>query len=229
VKFRIQFSPALIAALLCAAGWYAFWLFTGQPVVPVSVEPIPVPAVSYLPGGSEAVRAVLSPTLFALPSEQGFSHGFPEGQVDLRLTLEKPPQPARFLSRQTAASPVVDTAGLLEGMSLPPGRLPVPDAFPAVQPVRITESVQLYFSPELKARITVTPQLNLSPTNLSAQIRVNLNVRRDGTVGRVLFDTPLENPALLRALLRLRFEPSEKETESWLDIRFTPVNGEKSS
>lgn len=228
MKFRLQLSPALIAALLCAAGWYAFWFFTGQPAAPAVVKPSPVPVVSYLPGGSEAVRAVLSPTLFALPSDQGFSRGFPENRIDLRLTLEKPQQPARFLPRRPAAAPAVDAARLLAGMGLPPGRLPIPEALPAVQLPRTTERVQLFLSPELKVRAGTAPQLDLSSTNLPGQIRANLNVRTDGTVSRVLFDTPLESPALLRALLRLRFTPSEKETDGWLDIRFTPANGETS-
>jgi hypothetical protein len=225
VNFRIQLSPALIAALLCAAGWYAFWLFTGQPAAPAPVEPAPVPQVRYLPGGGEAVRAVLSPTLFALPSDQGFSRGIPEDRIDLRLTLEKPQQPARFLPRPLSAAPVVDAAGLLAGLGLPPGPLSVPEAFPAIPPPRTTERIQLFLSPELKARAATAPQLDLSSPGQSGQVRANLSVRTDGTVSRVLFDTPLEDPALLRALLRLRFTPSEKETDGWLDIRFTPASG----
>lgn len=218
---RVQFTPAFTAALLCAAGWFAFWMlaFRPGPLCPVSTTQHP--ELTRLVTDDETLRKLKAPTLFALPSGEGFSGSFLENRVDLHLSLEKPASPVRYLPHETAAAPGVDRALLTEETVLPQSALPVPGttSHAAVQPVTGT---RLFLSPELKWRASDTLQLNIASAGLPETVRVNLTVRPDGTVEHALFETPVTNAALLSAVRQLHFKPAAAQTDGWIDIRFAP-------
>ncbi len=222
MKPRIQFTPALTAALLCSFAWFALWLTAFRPGPETPIEPKPRPAVSIRPAIGKSQSPLQSPTLFALPSEKGFSGSFPEGQVDIDLSLEQPRQPEIYLPRQTAAAPAPDQTELIERISLPQNKLPAPGAAQTAV-IRKPEPVTLFFSPELQPRAAETK----IPANLEAppvaSARIHLTVRPDGTVAHAFFETPMEHPALLGAIRRLRFAPAPETTSGRLDIRFNPI------
>jgi len=219
VKIRVQLTPALTAAMLCAAGWSALWLLAFQPSPLCPAVAAAHPEFTRLIADDETLRKLKAPTLFALPSGEGFSGSFIENRVDLRLSLEKPSSPVRYLPHEKTAAPGVDRALLTESIALPQNALPVPGATPptAVRPVAKT---QLFLSPELKSRAGDILQLNITSAGLPETVRVNLTVRPDGTVEHALFETPVTNAALLSAVRQLHFKPATGQTESWIDIRF---------
>lgn len=99
---RQDFIPFATAVLL-ASGWFAFWLTAVREEKPAPHLPRTVPAVIRLhPDVETEIRELLNPTLFALPSTRGFSAGFPGRQIDARLSLERPGDPALFLEREEA-------------------------------------------------------------------------------------------------------------------------------
>jgi hypothetical protein len=219
VKNRVQLTPALTAALLCAAGWFAFWLFLFRPASQPPVIPPAHPEVIRLIADEQPLSKLKTPTLFALPSAEGFSGRFLENRVDLPLTLEKPSSPVRYLPRENSAVPGMNQALLMEDTAVPQGALPIPGVTPrtAVPPATTT---QLFLSPELKARAGEIHPLNISVTGLPETVRVNLAVRPDGMVERAFFETPVTNAALLGAIRVLPFKPAQATTEGWIDIRF---------
>ena len=160
-----------------------------------------------------------TPTLFALPSTEGFSGLFLENRIDLHPTLEKTNSPIRYLSPEKVVTPGVDRSYLMEETTLPHGALPAPGVAPrtAISPAAET---QLFLSPELKLRAGDMPQLGVASSGMYGTLRVNLTIRTDGTVEYVFFETPVTNTALLSAIRQLRFKPAREQTESWIDIRF---------
>jgi hypothetical protein len=230
VKIRVQFTPELTAALLCAGGWLILWLFAFRPAPLHPAIPSPHPEVTRLVTDDETLRKLKTPTLFALPSDDGFSGRFPEddgfsgrfldNQVNLNLTLEKTNSPARYLSPEKSAAPGVDRSLLMTKTALPKSELTAPGTSPrpAIRPVAGT---RLFLSPELKLRTEDPQQLNVVSSGLPETIRVHLAVRSDGTVEYAFLETPVTNTALLSAVRQLQFKPARGKTEGWMDIRFT--------
>jgi hypothetical protein len=219
VKIRIQFTPELTAALLCAAGWFAFWLTAFRPAPLGQVVESAHPELTRLIADDATLRKLKAPTLFALPSGEGFSGSFLENRVDLHLSLEKPSSPVRYLPHENTAASGVDRALLTEKTALPQSALPVPGATPQ-EAVRPAAGTRLFLSPELKSRAGEALQLNIAAAGLPETVRVNLTIRPDGTVEHALFETPVTNAALLSAVRQLHFKPATEQTESWIDIRF---------
>ena len=177
------------------------------------------PEVSRLVANDEALRKLKTPTLFALPSDAGFSGRFVENQVNLRLTLEKPAASTRYLQKENSTAPDVNRTLLTAETILPRGALPAPGTAsrPAIRPAA---GAQLFLSPELKLRAGNTLQLNIAASGSPETVRVNLVVRADGTVESAFFDAPVTNGALLSAVRQLQFNLSKEKTEGWIDIRF---------
>lgn len=219
MKIRIQLTPALAGALLCTIAWFAFWLLAFRPALPEPVITASHPEFIRLIADDATLDKLKTPTLFALPSTEGFSGRFLENRIDLHPALEKTNSPIRYLSPEKIGSPGVDRSQLMEETALPQGVLPAPGAAPrtAIQPATET---QLFFSPELKPRAGDIPQLGAASSGMYGTLRVNLTVRTDGTVEYVFFETPVTNTALLSAIRQLRFKPASERTESWIDIRF---------
>ena len=219
MKIHVQFTPVLTAAILCAAGWFALWLFAFRPAPLRPATPSMHPEVTRLVTDDETLRKLKTPTLFALPADAGFSGRFVENQVNLRLTLEKPATSIRYLPKENSAAPDVTRTLLTAETALPQGALPAPGTAPrpAIWPAAYT---QLFLSPELKPRASEPPQLNIAASGLPETVRVNLAVRADGTVESAFFDAPVTNAALLSAIRQLQFNPSKEKTDGWIDIRF---------
>jgi len=220
VKIRFQLTPVLTAALICAAGWYAFWILSFRPAP--SRQPIATarPKVTRLVMDNETLCKLRVPTRFALPSSEGFSGGFLGDRVDIRLSLEKPASPVRYLPQENAASPDTDLSLLTAGTIIPKNELPVPGTAPRQSPPP-GATTQLFLSPELKPRAHDALRLNIVAAGLPETIRVNLTVGPDGTVERALFENPAAGIALLNAVRQLRFKPAAGPTEGWMDIHFT--------
>lgn len=216
-------SKALGAALLCAILWFTFWLtaFTIQPVI--KTIPQRHPPATYLSASAEYPRELLAPTLFALPSAQGFSGVFPESRVYMDLSLNQPKQinhPEFYLPYEPTQRTEPDQVSLIEPAPIPRSALPAPGTTPiktAPRPGRIA----LFFSPELQPRTNESMQLSI-PGELPSSIRVSLSVQPEGTVDQAFFETPVENTALAGAIRKLQFKPSATRTVGWLEIRFTP-------
>lgn len=219
MKTRIQFTPLLIGVLLGAAGWFFFWLFAFRPAPVRTFAAAAHPGVTRIAVDDQLLHKLKDPTLFALPSDEGFSGSFIGNRVDLHLSLEKPASPIRYLPQITAAAPGVDRVLLSGETELPQNPLPIPGATqrPAPQPA---PGLQLFPSPELKSRSDAL-QLNVIQTGLPETVRVNLSIRADGSVEHALFETPATNAALLSTVRQLRFKPAAEPSEGWIDIRFT--------
>ncbi|MFA7256673.1 MAG: hypothetical protein WC047_03770 [Kiritimatiellales bacterium] len=219
MKIRIQFTPALTAATLCATGWFAFWLIAFRPAPLRPVGTSMHPEVIRLLADDATLNKLKTPTLFALPSAEGFSGSFIENRVDLQLSLEKSADPVRYLARKNMTAPGVDQMLLTEKTALPHTALPVPGVAPraAILPASGT---RLFLSPGLKARAGEIPPLNITAAGLPDTVRAHLAVRPDGTVEYVFFDTPVTNAALRKIIQLLPFKPVKEKTEGWIDIRF---------
>ncbi|MEI8206183.1 MAG: hypothetical protein WCG03_04835 [Kiritimatiellales bacterium] len=225
MKIRVQFTPVLSVALLCASGWFSLWLFTFRPTPHRATISDVHTEVIRLVTDNETLRKLKTPTLFALPANAGFSGRFVENQVNLRLTLEKPAAPVRYLPKENSVSPDVNRALLTEETGLPQGALPAPGTVPRLA-IRPAAGTQLFLSPKLKLRVSDLPQLHIAASGLPETVRANLAVRADGTVESAFFDAPITNTALLNAVRQLQFNPSKEKTEGWLDIRFAPEGKE---
>ena len=217
MKTRLQFTPALTAAILCALAWFALWLTAFRPIPEPAVETPRRTAAAVCPATDDPLRA---PSLFALPAKEGFSGTFPEKQVYVEIDLERPRQPETYLSRQPTASAAPDQTELIESIPLPHSDLPLPEGT-RTKVIRRPGPIALFFSPELQPRAQTTSLAGVEPLPV-ASVRIHLTVRPDGTVAHAFFETPMEQPALLSAVRKLRFRPASVQTDGWLDIRFTP-------
>ena len=221
MKTRIQFTPALIIAIVCSLAWFALWLSAFRPVPEPSVSPEPRLVATVFPATDKTLNPFRAPTLFALPSEQGFSGTFPEERINVHLSLERPLQPETYLPRQPVDTPSPNPTQLTESIPLPESELPMPGATRTTV-IRQPEKISLFFSPELASRATeikIPAEINTLP---DSSIRIRLSVRPDGGIAHAFFENPTEQPSLLRAIRNLRFTPTSEKTEGWLDIRFTP-------
>ena len=235
MKFRLQFNPVFRAATVCALLWFAVWLIPFRPTPRREILPPLRPVVRFWPAGAETIREIRSPSLFALPSEQGFSGNFPEARINLlvpsagdrigsaiKSRIKSPDRPAQnefYLLRDPISRTQPDPISLLETIPRLTTDLPLPNVRPASiipQPARIA----LFLSPELQARSEKPPQLTV-PGELPASVRIHLSIRPDGTVDQALFEDPVQNDALAGAIRQLRFKPAAVRTEGWLELRFT--------
>ena len=217
-----------MVALVCALLWFAFWLSAFRPVEERPYAPSFSPPAALCLATDTALHLLQAPTLFALPSVQGFSGIFPERHIDVPISLEQPRQPKTYLSRQPTASAPPDQAKLIERIPLLQSTLPVPGEQRTIA-TRHPDRIALFFSPELQPRANETGTLNEIADLPVASIRIHLTVQPNGKVAHAFFETPIEQSALLRAVRALRFSPASEKTEGWLDIRFTPEPNPKSA
>lgn len=222
---RLQITPVLIFAFACSVAWFAFWLLPFRPIPEPVFRQESRPPAAVCPAVDETLESLQAPTLFALPSEEGFSGTFPEKRINMALSVKQPHQPETYLARQTTAASAPDQTKLIERIPLPQSELPVPGATPTAV-VRQPEKIAFFFSPELAARAAeIEPPTDIESLPGSS-VRIRLTVRPDGSVAHAFFETPVEQPALLGSVRKLRFAPAPEETAGWLDIRFTPAAGE---
>ncbi len=234
MKHRLQLSPAFAGATACALLWFALWLIPFRPV-PLRTMLSPTrPAATFCPAGAETIRELRSPTLFALPSEEGFSGTFPESHINLFVPTaghdvgdplpESRINPAdsqyTYLPRAPFARPEPDQISLREALPRLKTDLPSPGACLSSaipQPDRIA----LFLSPELQTRTNSPLQLKVSG-ELPTSVRIHLSICPDGIVDQAIFETPVENETLAGAIRQLRFKPASSRTDGWLELRFTP-------
>lgn len=226
MKNRVQFTPELTAALICAGGWILIWLLAFRPAQLQATDGAsPRAELSRLIIDEKILDKLKAPTLFALPSEEGFSGRFIEDQVVRRISQEKPSSPGRYLPMNPAVAPRLNPERLVEQALITKETLPLPGVEPQLA-ARIASETQLFFSPELKARA-----VNFAPDALPIldgqdSIRANLSIRADGTIATIFFETPVTNAALLNAIRRLPFKPAKEPSEGWVDIRFAQKGAE---
>lgn len=222
---RIQRALIWTAASLAAAGWFALWLtaFEPTPQKPAA-RPHRAPLhLSTAPRQSDS--SLLHPTLFALPSEQGFSRGFPEKEVHFRLELERPVQPAIFLDRAPKPVAPIVRSTLMNPARLPQNALPAPGA-PPRSTVPPLQQHHLHPSPDLPELADPGGLPELDTEGLPAALSLVLFLRTDGTVERVLLDTPVDRPsALLRALRSVRFAPPGRPVQGRAELRLSAEGG----
>ena len=225
MKIRIHLTPALTIALLCAVGWFAFWLLAFRPAPLRSALPSIHPEWIRLPADDKILNKITLPTLFALPSAEGFSGQFIKDKIAVERTPKKPDDPTRYLSHGNDSAPGIRPSLLLKEAALPKNALPLPGVLPRVA-VPPETGARFFLSPELKGRASELPQLTIADPSLPENIRVNLAIRTDGTVKSAFFENPVTNVALLSAVRQLQFKPAQTETDGWIDIRFAREGAE---
>lgn len=217
MKPDIQFTPEMKAALICTLLWFALWTLAFQPE-PVREMLPPVETNAGLrTADARDIPRFSSPTLFALPSRQGFSDTFPEDRVNMTLQFESPDQPSYELPPGSFREGDPNPAPLYEAVAFPRTEEHLPGSFqirPAIQPGR----VEYFFPPNLKNRLINQPDRN-PPGELPESVRVRLKVNADGIVERVFFETPTQNQNLIAALMGLRFAPASEAAEGWVELR----------
>jgi len=213
-------------AAACSLAWFIFWLSAFRPIPELALQQESRPSAAVCSATDPILNTLQAPTLFALPSEQGFSGTFPEDQVHVDLSLERPHQPETYLSRQPVATPAPDQTLLIKSIPHSESELPAPGGNRTTV-MRNPEAIAFFFSPELASRATeIEPSAKIEPL-FATSVRIHLTVRPDGTVAHAFFESPTKQPALLSAIRKLRFTPTPKETSGWLDIRFTPAKNPK--
>ncbi len=226
MKTRLHPDLSFAAALLCATAWFAVWLTAFRPAPAARVIHPTNPSVALRPALASQPDALSRPSLFALPSEQGFSGTFPETRIDQSLKLAHPGLPDFYLPRETAARPAPSQIQFVEPVSLPKaGQLSVPGiARPETAARPSDASTFLFLSPNLRLR-SDSPFLLGSVGPLPDFLRAHLRVETDGTVSQCFFETPLENSALDGVIRGLHFHPVQQATDGWLEIRVSPNGG----
>jgi len=224
VKPSIQLTPELTAALICAAAGSVLWISVFRPALPQTAGIAQRPEFIRLIADDETLNKLKTPTLFALPSEEGFSGKFLENRLDLRLIHEKTSSPARYLPNREIPAPGIDRTLLSTAPVVPQQPLPVPGASPRPA-LPADDSVRLFFSPGLEARRGGAFFSGTGLSGVPETVRINLAVRPDGSVEYALFETPVTNAALLRAVRQMNFRPAGERTEGWMDVRFATEGG----
>lgn len=220
MKTRIQLIPELLIAIVCASLWFALWLSMVHPLPQLSVRPSIKPQTAYLPAIDETFRTLRSPTLFALPSESGFSGIFPARYATAELSLEAPRQKEFELSREAVRMPPPSTR-TLDPVPLLQESLPHPATGPQVANPPLPQQTAFYFSRELQHRLAQPPQLDIDGP-LPDTVNVSMTVLADGRVGQLFFETPVQNASLAGALRKIKFRPAAGSTSGQLEIRFVP-------
>jgi hypothetical protein len=220
----LQIPAISTGALLCAGGWFALWLLAFRPPLPSSPPPeVARPEFTRLIADEQTLDKLKTPTLFALPSAEGFSGQFIDDRIHLPPSTGTTPRPERYLPPATAAAPGVDLTLLTAETALTQSALPLPGtALRPTAPMAAAPRPQLFLSPELVAR-GPAPAWPAAWTGPVLSVRAEITVRPDGSVAAVLLNEPSAEPLLLPALLRqLRFSPAERETTGWIDVRLMP-------
>jgi hypothetical protein len=226
VKTRIQLTPELTVALFCAAGWLLVWVFAFRPVFPSPVAAAaPHAELTRLIASTKTLDKLKAPTLFALPSETGFSGKFIEGKIERHIMPEKQVPAEQYLPMVLPAVPALNPDRLTEKTVPLDEALPVPGialkhATPAATGTR------LFFSPQLKDRAGPLSTDPFPKADSLDSVRVSLTVRADGTVASAFFDSPVTNAALLNAVRRLPFKPAAEQIDGWVEIRFAQKGAE---
>ena len=216
---RLQINPALAGALICATGWFSACLLAFHPAPIQPIHRITHPEFTRLIADNATLNKLKAPTLFALPSAEGFSGSFFQDHIALRPLTIPTNNPACYLQPGRTATPGIDLSLLTSETLLPQSPLPIPGATP--RPViRLPKKTQLFFAPELAKRAPVRHELDMSPDGLPGTLRVQLSVRPDGAVESAFFETPVSNSVLQRTVRQLQFQPSDQTTAGWMDIRF---------
>ena len=206
--------------------WCAFWEFWLSPLNPSSKAlPATAPSVSFLSRTNSsdgvpgiAVRALRSPAVFSLPSEEGFSAGALTNRIGGRPPLQVPGGEALFLapSREVAPggefrfAPELDQS-VRQVLTNLPDRLSGTSVFPG--PAALRPDVQVEVSAGLerrRLRVMDVPQgealLKDSPWEATAFVDFN----EEGKVTSVFLEERTSfddvNAALIRALWRWQVE-----------------------
>ncbi len=212
-------------ATVCAIAWFAFWLSAFQPSSNTAPQPKTQRSATLCSSTDPTLNTLQSPTLFALPSKQGFSGTFPADQVDVTLSLERPHQPETYLTHQPVAAPIPDQTQLIESIPRSESELPPPKKNRTTN-TRKPENIAFFFSPELAARATnIKPPKKLY-TLPQTTVRIHLSIRPNGTVKHAFFENPTKQPALLSTIRGLRFDQAYEKTSGWLNIRISPQTGD---
>jgi len=219
VKTDIQFTQEYAVAFFIVTGWSLFWLFAFQPAAALQSPSVNHPEVVRLIADDDTLKKLAAPTLFALPSIEGFSGRFVEDRVIAPKTVVKPANPIRYLPRAPLTSSRIDTKLLAAETLLPVQDLPLPDSTSRNPPLPERLS-QIFPSPEVQARVGVFPEWLDLPGELPETLRVYVQIRPDGTVEHAFCDTPVTNAALLQAIRALAFKPSMNHSDGWIDLRF---------
>lgn len=226
MKLRIQVSSELTAALICAAGCFSAWVLAFRPVFPPPVvPPAPHAELTRLIASEKILDQLKTPTLFALPSEAGFSGKFIEGKIERHITPEKQVPAEQYLPMILPAVPALDPDQLTEKTVPLDEALPEPGIAPK-HAAQTATGTCLFFSPQLKDRSIPLPADTFPVADSLDAVRVNLSVRADGTVASAFFDSPVTNAALLNAVRRLPFKPAAEQTDGWVEIRFAQKGAE---
>lgn len=221
MKTRIQFTPEFVVAGICVASWFAVWLLAFRPSPLQPARPLMIPEVTRLVTDDATLRKLSTPTLFALPSDEGFSGRFVEDRITVERTPDLPAGSVRYLPRKVSEVQNVDKARLTSETRLPQRALPVPGVVPRPA-VRPAAGTRLFLSPQLKSRAGDFSSFEIASDGLSETLRVNVVVSPDGRVKHAFFEKPVTNAALLNAIRKLPFHPADRQTEGWIDIRFEP-------
>jgi hypothetical protein len=227
VTTALKNSLPLLLSTVPACLWFALWLIGFQPAETGSVESkSEPPKISIVPDTSLLLDPLRSPSLFALPSENGFSGVFPETLISSPVSATRTEQPLSFLPRPNTSRSTFTPDRIGTRIPLAQETLPVPRIYPSPTP-RDDKATQLFFSSEtLKTRLInaeVFESIISSETEISAQ--AHLFIGKDGWVQHAFFDTPTDRANLLQTIRLLRFHPADSDTDGWLTIRVTPKQG----
>jgi|GEM_PF-6610486 len=180
-------------------------------------------------GGSVAngrVRTVLSPVVFSLPSEMGFSRTLYNDPLRTRLTFSQPVESERFLAVETArrdSDAPIDAGGLmLTGaraslLAVPEQALAVAQKGPSARRVNMAPALK----ERLAGGVVLPPALNQAADS-AWQVKAAVSISAAGRVRHVFLDQPLESPALnlqvLQLLYGLRFKSGAQPVEGSVEI-----------
>lgn len=219
MKKRLQLTLPLVLAVLFAVLWFSFWLTSFRPARAIYVPETQTTRVVLWDKSSEALIELQSQSLFADPSDKGFSGTFPKNKIQTPLKLSSPSLPDFYLSRKASSSPTKPLQDLGE-IELPTEKLNIPNAAPRDKPIS-KEGITLFFSNNLKERILAPMDLDILG-DIPDSLRASISVNPKGTVSKLFFASPVENPALAGALRQLRFRPAPRATNGWLELRNIP-------
>ena len=226
MKKRLQFNSTLPLALLCSLGWFALFVFAFEPAEAPQPVWTSIPLIQRIQPIDPMLSELQKPTLFAQPSEEGFSGIFPEKTLQRPLSFKPARRQTAYLSRRPAPAPLPDQGNLIQRVSLPQNELPAPD-YESTTVLRTPRETDLFFSPTLLPRIPQSFAFEPPKTSAALSIRVHLTVRPDGTIAHVFLDSATDQPTLLSAIRKIRLAPAPETTEGWMDLRITPTSGEK--
>jgi hypothetical protein len=161
-----------------------------------------------------------------LPSEMGFSRDLLLDDLRTRLTFSQQAESENFLevdpvSRDADALVIPQklmlTAGVGSGPQVPADTFPVLKKGPSAP--------RVYVAPELQERllggVVLPPELNKA-TATPWEVRADVSITKQGSVGHVFLEAPLEssklNHEVIRLLYGLRFKSADGPVEGSIEI-----------